>query len=261
VFHARFLFKDDVIKKRLTPSTEIREWTEEGRRFEDFFPDLWNFNIWVQLPGVSTFLGPVYFRDVVSTFVIKGHCTNFYILPDHYHSPLFVTTERPPRICGQIVDSLENQKNLTFHGRWFQCALPGSVVVCLEEQCKNVQLDICKQKFAFSLNATYFDVQQWIALQQQIDPNTIPLLGSVGPVKPRAYPFVRNFPWNGSLSFQVLSDPATALSISMHTPLRLVYVAPSTVHHLPAPLWVKKGTTCRCIIANLGKYFPDVRIE
>jgi hypothetical protein len=267
VFHGRFLTSGDVIGRPLTPDIPPVEWTDPKKPFGDLSPeevDLSRSSIWVQMPGTTRLLGPVWpSADLPSTFVVQGHITCFYLLSTSVTIPLFLASEKPPRVCLDIIDG-ENppERPMTYQKRKFagRSAPPGGFLESAEEDSALRHFEIGKQQLAFAASATYFDVQRRLSLLYNIDPNRILLLSASGPMKPRAFRFIRNFPAGGPLSFQILESPATVLSISLYTPLRIVYFAPSSVHHRATPAWVPKGTTCREIILGLSKFFPDAPV-
>ena len=272
-YFSRFIFYDQIKNSLLTLNNNPFEWQNS---FETIFnickkidstQNLENYFAWAQLPGKSLFIGPLNLNSFASQYVIKGHSTNFYILPSTFNScPLFLVNEKPPKTIIDIIlpQNLINSNylgyDLKFQKRLIKNInisqlLPGSIIIL--SQIKTINLNINGYRYNFPYNSTYSDVQKRISLQNNIPPSQILILSSNLPLKPKNYPFIKLFPLNTTLNYQILDIGITVLSITLFTPLNLILISHSFIQKYPKPLWVKKNTKCLFIKEKIKKLFSD----
>jgi len=275
LYFSRFIFHEDLPQSPLSPDSNPIEWKSNNDSIMSLIIQLYpeknldGMAAWAQLPGRSQFIGPLNLQSPASQYVIKGHCTNFYILPESMNQgPIFIATDKPPK---QIIDVCLPQKVSTIipsnycpkHQIYslsrisMGLLLPGSIVIVCP--IPTITLKIAGMRFTFPSSATYADVQKRISMQTGIPPLQIMFLGPSGPLKPKSYPYASLLPYSSQLSYQILESNITACSISLYNPLAIVFISHVYIQKLPKPLWVMKGTRCSEIIEMVPKIFADAR--
>ena len=265
---SRFLFSEKCAGEPLALKMPPFEWEDPDRTVLSIVQQLYpeenamGYNVWVDMPGRSQFIGPLRPTIRASDFVVKGHATTFFLTPmSMEHGPFFLATEKPPRICIAMTDmyrckegyKAQYQRRDLSH---VQYVLPGSVVI--QKSIKNVVLKIQGRRLLFPHDATYNDVQKRLALCYTKPPNRILLLHAGEPMLPIDHPYISSFP-AGELDLQFLEGRVTVCSIDLFIQLTLTYVSSAVVHQHNEPFWLQKGKTCQDLIHLVPRIFPLIR--
>ncbi|KAH0791235.1 Clan CA, family C19, ubiquitin hydrolase-like cysteine peptidase [Histomonas meleagridis] len=275
LYFSRFIIGEEIIGKPMNQNLESYKWSNPDDTFLTLVQrirpnyDVTNVNVWAQLPGKSQFIGPLTLTTKASTFVIKGHSTDFYYFKsDEFNSnPFFLVTEKSPyqviTYGNQIPQYFKPEFEPRYQHRPFRNDItqPGSILY--ETSFQNIILKfngpipICLN---MSLNNTYYDVQKRISIEINIQPRKILLLNNSQPMLPLNYPFVSCFPL-GNLSFQLLKNNVTVCSLSLYSPHFLKLVTCQFYQKLVEPFWVPKNYICKDIIGLIPKLFPNLGLS
>ena len=268
LFFSRFILSDKCAGEPLAFSFPPTEWEDPSRTVlslaQQLHPDsiLGNSSVWVEMPGKSQFIGPLPILTRASDFVVKGHSTTFFLTPPEMTGPpLFLATEKLPRICICMTDKPSNEEGYEIQYQLrplssVRYIAPGSVVI--RKSTDNVVIKFRSVRFRFPPDATYSDVQKRLAMCFDKPPNRILILHSGEPMLPIDHPYIRSFP-TGKFDCQFLEGGVTVCSINLYIQLTLVYVSSMVVHEYHQPFWLQKGKTCQDLIQLIPKVFPHLR--
>ncbi|OHT07934.1 Clan CA, family C19, ubiquitin hydrolase-like cysteine peptidase [Tritrichomonas foetus] len=272
LFFSQFIFSEDIIGQPIEPSTPPFEWEDHNLTAKNILSKLYpnrpldGYRIWAQLPGKSQFIGPMDIAMKPAEFVVKGHSTNFYVLPSKVvDCPVFLLSDSTPRICLACSElnhipsfpgkTIEHQHRPIEHSGTVH---QGSRIFAHSK--KNITLKFDVHRFSFVSDSTYADVQKRLAIFYDIQPWRILVLHKMQPMIPHQYPYVNTFP-RTDLTYQALKDPVTACSIKLFTPVTMICVAPTCTQQHLQPVWVRKGTTSAELISMLPKFFTPKTSE
>lgn len=272
-FFSRFLFAEDLVNTPIPPNDPPYEWADHSLTAENILSklhpekDLSLYKIWAQLPGRSQFIGPMDLTIIPSDFIIKGHSTNFYLIPSQIcNVPVFVVTDSTPRKCLKVLES-DNVKASDFDVSFIehqhrpmeksQTIHAGSILIAKPR--KDITLEINYHRFVFPIDATYADVQKMLAIHFNVSPGRILVLHKNEPMIPSQYPYVISFP-RTELTYQEVKDPVTVCSIKLFTPITMICVAPNYSQQYLQPVWIRKGTSANELTQLVTKYFtPHIK--
>lgn len=259
IFFSKFIFADEMIDQPINTDSPPLQWLDQKKSIYEIVHqiqperDLSNLVAYIRLPGKSQFIGPLELSTRAASFVIRGHSSTIYLTPKSIRSPLyFLVTETPPRQCLAITNDIETatpENCIPMHQlRRFSPlkACSGSVIV--SQSVKNVVLKFNMIRFVMNPSATYSDVQLKLSTFISEDPSKILLLSNNEPMLPSNIPFVKSFPSKSQFSYQILSTHVTVCSISLYTPITILFVSHQYVQQLSLPVWIRKGTNCKQIV-------------
>lgn len=279
LFFSKFFFYEDIPDSPISNNDHPYEWLNPQETIANILKkihptkEIDGYSAWAQLPGRAEFVGPLTLNVPASQFVIKGHSTTFYMLPHEFDDgPVFLATSKLPKkyigvttakealsIVPQNLIPRYQLRTLSETSPLYQPEMmltPGSTFVA--EPHNTIIIKISNRRYIFPSSATYSDVQKRVSMETGIAPSRIFFLNGSSPLKPRSYPFASQFPTT-MLSYQVLQEDVTACSISLFTPLKIVYISHQMTRELKEPRWVRKGTTVSQIIDLAPTMFPGAR--
>ena len=273
LFFSHFIFTEELSNTPINVNTPPHEWGDPHLTAYTILRGLYpekhfeQYKIWAQMPGRSQFIGPMDLTITPSDFIIKGHSTTFFLIPDSIvNDPVLVVTDSTPR---KYLGCLEKDKVrasdfganvIEYQHRPIEKVStipPGSFVVSKPK--KNITLEIGFHRFVFPVNATYADVQKMLAIIFDMPPWRSLVLDKMQPMLPSQYPYIISFP-KTELTYQKLKDPVTACSIKLFTPITMICIAPNYAQQWKQPVWIRKGTTGPELISIIPKYFtPHIK--
>lgn len=273
LFFSQFIFTEELPNEPINSDSPPYEWADPHLTAETILKGLYpnkkldHHKIWAQMPGRSQFIGPMDLQITPSDFIVKGHSTIFFLIPDSVvDDPTFVVTDSTPRKYLRCLERNNIKANdfgayvIEYQHRPFDKVsyIPsGSFVISKPK--KNVTLEIGFHRFVFPIDATYADVQKMLAIIFDIPPWRILVLHKMQPMLPSQYPYIISFP-KTELSYQKLKDPVTACSIKLFTPITMICIAPNYTQQWQQPVWIRKGTSIPELFSIFPKYFtPHIK--
>ncbi|KAH0794464.1 Clan CA, family C19, ubiquitin hydrolase-like cysteine peptidase [Histomonas meleagridis] len=271
---SNFIFYDEIKGLKLHHNKTPFEWENQDDKIieilnrirPDFTVSKSSFSAWVRMPGESQFVGPIDLSEKASAHVIKGHPSEFFILPSSFDKgPVFVSSNKSPfeYLDVYTIDNIpqEEENMFIWQGRNIKkltFGVPQGAVI-QKKSISRVNLCFGTTRISMPYDATFSDVQARIALENGVPPEKILLTYNSSIMKPHKFPIISSFP-STSLSYQILNDNATASSISLFSSLRIIFVSDHYIQEQKNPIFLSKGFTCEDLINEIPHIFPIINI-